>query len=1502
MDHRDGPSTPFSPPAGWGEQTPLKSFSLMQAPRRRGATLIVPESPTNTPTFTVPTPEVTEVMETPDGLEETCGGAGDVILGAMGSVGKPGVGTGALITTKPRKPKSQGLFKLRRQSLVSLLESEFAQKPQELEGSSDTAGETSECNIMTPRRKQQWSRVHSALGTDGKGHRSRSLANVILPFDLNDEECLAAKLGNIQHKEERKGGKTTPTHSRRRTSATPTSTDSPGATTRCPRMTRTTRHHSSGVRRGHRPLPVTPNTASSSSSSRQDGARSPVTPKVLNNGTIYFTNEDLLMTPVNHGRVLGPREDGKDNHTPSCHTPRRAMGDATHHAHILTSPKPHPARPDLTPQHSDLPKDLPLDIRKKLKMVKSPLLLVKKFDATTTQRLTEILTGGLPGRKRTETREQEGGEGDGHSSILLSTPTRKPAVGGRVAVGAVSPCKDPSAVLKGVVAYVEVRVERDNRSAVIREQLKALGAQVDIRLTRNTTHVIFREGSMSVFLRARERGLHILSSLWVEACRVSQSHAPEGLYPSTSMETYSSGLHITKKKRPKSMQPRDFSDEAGMRGAAEKLPPGFCTPRHRVVKKDINSPLFGIGHLLSPRYKVNGNSTCEEEEEEEEEESESEDICTPLAQRLYRRYMSGQKGGRRIAEEKEEEEEEGEGPGRREKEEEEEGEGPGRREKEEEEEGEGPGRREKEEEEEGEGPGRREKEEEEARRTDKEERENEKETSCDAVSHRKRNEDDFHISDDGSIKLHLDGSDSSSQRPSVEVVNEGESATLQHQRLASTTSHESRPRKEEDPAESDESKSSPSLELNVESILMRLGTEGQEGESEKGDSPKRLITARNNTRVTTTTTTTTTTPGKRKRERRGRGEGEPHIQPLHMQPHPSTTTNNNSTTPVKRKRERGSGEGEPHIQPLHMQPHTTTTTTNSTTPMKRKREREDPQPHPSTSSTSSSIDIPLRRQSLRLASRPQDSPGDILRGLGSQNSPPEDRVQKRRKYDNSPECKTAVGRNETHPESGTRTEEAGMSSGSSSRLREDTGEAGGSSSTREEVSSVNSWGISDRKQKTSPARMEAGRKAGISSSSREVSRVNSWGMSKGKQKTSPTGMEAGWKAGISSSSREVSSVNSWDMSKGKQKTSPTEEVKGREVEIPASQRDFPLLSQGFGTQRGRRRLMCLDEDVTPSQDLIQPSTPNPKDRRNGPYTDILHPPPKKARTRCHNRELFTQTTSPNAQTESQRGEPSSRVRSGESEGQVVTSTVGEDNVFVEPRLELLPRPRRSTEEFKMGCAGRPVPKKGARRNGQRRVSGPSSFLCLTSLHSSDKRTVIPIIRKLGRFKVGEGVDHRTSHVVCGEERRTLNLLLAIARGCWVVDVSWVYRSLEGREWAPEEPFELGTFAPAAKVCRKQRQAQGSSYRHTLFSGVGRVCVLDGCTPPSAQLKELLELCGASLVSRVRSARVVIGSGPMSPGTRHKTTHSSLVTHVSEKWVLDSIQHHRIHPLQDYLVS
>lgn len=50
----------------------------------------------------------------------------------------------------------------------------------------------------------------------------------------------------------------------------------------------------------------------------------------------------------------------------------------------------------------------------------------------------------------------------------------------------------------GVVAYVEVRMEGDNRSGVIKDQLRALGASVQERLNQSVTHVIFKDGTKVV--------------------------------------------------------------------------------------------------------------------------------------------------------------------------------------------------------------------------------------------------------------------------------------------------------------------------------------------------------------------------------------------------------------------------------------------------------------------------------------------------------------------------------------------------------------------------------------------------------------------------------------------------------------------------------------------------------------------------------------------------------------------------------------------------------------------------------------------------------------------------------------------------------------------------------------------------------------------------------------------------------------------------------------------
>lgn len=48
-----------------------------------------------------------------------------------------------------------------------------------------------------------------------------------------------------------------------------------------------------------------------------------------------------------------------------------------------------------------------------------------------------------------------------------------------------------------------------------------------------------------------------------------------------------------------------------------------------------------------------------------------------------------------------------------------------------------------------------------------------------------------------------------------------------------------------------------------------------------------------------------------------------------------------------------------------------------------------------------------------------------------------------------------------------------------------------------------------------------------------------------------------------------------------------------------------------------------------------------------------------------------------------------------------------------------------------------------------------------------------MVKKLGGFIIAENVNETTTHLVCGEPRRTLNVLRCLARGIWLVTKEWV---------------------------------------------------------------------------------------------------------------------------------
>lgn len=61
----------------------------------------------------------------------------------------------------------------------------------------------------------------------------------------------------------------------------------------------------------------------------------------------------------------------------------------------------------------------------------------------------------------------------------------------------------------------------------------------------------------------------------------------------------------------------------------------------------------------------------------------------------------------------------------------------------------------------------------------------------------------------------------------------------------------------------------------------------------------------------------------------------------------------------------------------------------------------------------------------------------------------------------------------------------------------------------------------------------------------------------------------------------------------------------------------------------------------------------------------------------------------------------------------------------------------------------------------------------TRMHKSNVQVFEQIVKKLGGFIVDDEVNNRTTHLVAGQCSRTINLLKALVRGCWILKQEWV---------------------------------------------------------------------------------------------------------------------------------
>ncbi|XP_014246247.1 microcephalin isoform X2 [Cimex lectularius] len=181
-------------------------------------------------------------------------------------------------------------------------------------------------------------------------------------------------------------------------------------------------------------------------------------------------------------------------------------------------------------------------------------------------------------------------------------------------------------------------------------------------------------------------------------------------------------------------------------------------------------------------------------------------------------------------------------------------------------------------------------------------------------------------------------------------------------------------------------------------------------------------------------------------------------------------------------------------------------------------------------------------------------------------------------------------------------------------------------------------------------------------------------------------------------------------------------------------------------------------------------------------------------------------------------------------------------------------------------------------------------IVFTSFRGEELKNCEAIVQKLGVFQIEENVSKRTTHVVSKGPRRTINLLKGLARGCWIIDEEWLYKSDAAGTYVSEDQYELSSFSSAVVQSRLERRAFKEEYNMDLFSECGPIYVSLASVPPQADLTELLRICKGRVVTQANIAEIIIGG---------KRKNNSSVFRVKETWVLDSITQNTLLDINDY---
>ncbi|VVC30412.1 BRCT domain [Cinara cedri] len=168
-------------------------------------------------------------------------------------------------------------------------------------------------------------------------------------------------------------------------------------------------------------------------------------------------------------------------------------------------------------------------------------------------------------------------------------------------------------------------------------------------------------------------------------------------------------------------------------------------------------------------------------------------------------------------------------------------------------------------------------------------------------------------------------------------------------------------------------------------------------------------------------------------------------------------------------------------------------------------------------------------------------------------------------------------------------------------------------------------------------------------------------------------------------------------------------------------------------------------------------------------------------------------------------------------------------------------------------------------------------IACTGMKRSEVANIKLAIQNLGKFTFDDKVKPSTTYLITKSHAdRTLNMVFAMAFGCYIVSEKWIHESNIIGKWIPHQPYLITNLSEPVKKFQARRQMFGSLLTFHIFDDAGSIYISNTCEPSARQLKRLVRACGGQCTNNETTANIVVGYTFLGIGNIH------------EKWILDCI--------------